>query len=268
MQAMKRNERIQLHYQLAFTTPFHCGTGLRVGLIDRTIVRDRDGYLYVPGSTLKGILRERCEQLARLYEELDPEMLAAIASPHDEKRALWALEQQAPTMITRIFGSHSFPGRLFFDDARQTDEAKQAYDSKERGAKGKYKAAQVDLSTQARLDRPTGMAVPGALYTSEFGVKDLVFEGQISGWLECLALEALEKGPTYSLLLLLAGLHLLDRLGGNKSTGKGQCQCTITHMQFGEAIYKGEQLEERLRDWLGHLEALSYYSYAVQEEEV
>src|SRR5690348_11103453 len=83
-----RSDRIHIAYDLTFATPFHCGTGIRVGLIDRTVVRDSEGYLYVPGSTFKGVLRERCEQLARLYEELDENMLELIASPHDEAVAL------------------------------------------------------------------------------------------------------------------------------------------------------------------------------------
>src|SRR5581483_4906004 len=50
-------DRISITYDMTFETPFHCGTGLRAGLIDRTIVRDHDGYLYVPGSTIKGVVR-------------------------------------------------------------------------------------------------------------------------------------------------------------------------------------------------------------------
>ena len=63
------NDRLKIEYDLTFTTPFHCGTGIREGVIDRTVVRDDEGYLYVPGSTIKGVLRERCEQLARLYDQ-------------------------------------------------------------------------------------------------------------------------------------------------------------------------------------------------------
>src|SRR5438552_19160164 len=120
------NDRVQIGYNLVFKTPFHFGTGIRAGLIDRTIVRDGGGYLYVPGSTFKGVLRERCEQLARLYEEFDDSVRERIASPHVEKIALWGLGQTI-TMITRIFGSQNHPGRLFFDDAQQ--EEKQQYDS-------------------------------------------------------------------------------------------------------------------------------------------
>lgn len=269
---VRKRERILLRYQLTFMTPFHCGTGLRVGLVDRTITRDHQGYLYVPGSTMKGVLRERCEQIARVYEELDDEMRDALASPHDDKRALWA-SGRVPTMVTRLFGSQSSSGQLFFDDARLSEEARRVYDSREsRGresGRGRYRAAQVALSTQVRLDRPTRTAVPGALYTSEFGVKDLVLEGQISGWLDCLAIEQLENGPTYSLLLLLAALHLLDRLGGNKSTGKGQCRCDITLLQIDGQDYKEADIAEKLRLWFDHLDTLSYYSYsaALQEEE-
>lgn len=258
-------DRIQLDYELKFTAPFHCGTGLRVGLIDRTIVRDHDGYLYVPGSTIKGCLREQCEWLARLYEELDENMRERIASPHDPQRALWAMGQPV-TMVTRIFGSPHHPGHLFFEDARQTDVDKWQYDSEERKGKGKYKSLQTSQYTQVRIDRLTRMAVPGALYTSEFGIKDFTFTGRITGWLSCMPIETVEGKPTYSLLLLIAGLLMLDRLGGNKSTGKGKCSIEIKQLK----IQDKECQKETWQAWLDHLEDLSYYSTdaAGQEEEV
>jgi len=260
-----RVDRIQIEYDLKFQTPFHCGTGIRVGLIDRTIVRDQAGYLYVPGSTFKGVLRERCEQLARLYETGDENMRELIASPHEEAIALLGLGKTT-TMVTRIFGSHNHPGRLFFDDARQTDEAKKEFDSLDRHEtdwKGKYKGLQTDEYTQVRLNRPTRTALPGALYTSEFGVRSLILKGSITGWLECIPIDApVEDAPTYSLLLLLAGLHMVDRLGGNKSTGKGQCACNITKVTI-------DTKPVNWSPWLDHLEFLSYYSTDAtsQEEE-
>lgn len=266
-----RTDRIELKYTLAFQTPFHFGTGIREGLIDRTIARDSQGYLYVPGSTFKGILRERCEQLARLYEELDAGMYALIADPHNEKIALSGLGQKI-SMITRIFGSQNHAGQLFFDDAYQSNEDKRQYDSQNpsgKEEKGRYKNLQVDLYTQVRLNRQTRTAVRGALYTSEFGLRDLTFSGAVTGWLECTSIdEANADLPTYSLLLLLAGLTLVDRLGGNKSTGKGQCSCDITGIKVDNHVYSPEQWQS----WLEHLDALSYYStyastYTMTEEE-
>jgi CRISPR/Cas system CMR subunit Cmr4 (Cas7 group RAMP superfamily) len=261
---VKRTDRLELSYDLIFTTPFHAGTGLRAGLIDRTVTRDHAGYLYLPGSTIKGVLRQHCEELSRLYEVLDEKMQMLIASPHDAQNALWT-RGYFPTLITRIFGSHDLPGRLLFDDARQ-DGAKEQYDSwiHHKKEQGRYKALQTEFATQVRLDRFTRTSVPGALYTSEFGSRDILLHGEITGWLECFSIEEIEEpAPTYSLLLLLAGLYLLQSIGGNKSTGKGRCRCEIKALRYGDTAYT----EAQWQGWLDHLDTLSYYSYAVAQEE-
>jgi CRISPR/Cas system CMR subunit Cmr4 (Cas7 group RAMP superfamily) len=262
---MKKTDRVHIEYNLKFSTSFHCGTGIREGLVDRTVVRDSGGYLYVPGSTFKGVLRERCEQLVRFYEQ-DEQAKQHVQSPHNAEAALQGLGNNNPTMITRIFGSQNSPGRLFFDDARQSEEDIQLYDiqkrddSDEDDGKGEYRSLQVDLYTQVRLDRPTRTAVAGALFTSEFGTKDTLFKGIIQGWLECSAIDDTNQTPTYSMLLLLAGLRLVERLGGNKSSGKGQCQCEITRMMLnGE-----EKAEEVWHSWLQHLDILAEYNKTVE----
>jgi CRISPR/Cas system CSM-associated protein Csm3 (group 7 of RAMP superfamily) len=268
--AQSRIDRVQINYTLEFQTPFHFGTGMRGGLIDRIVIRDNAEYLYVPGSTIKGVVREKCEQLARLYE-MDTQIQTALVLPHDANNALQDLGSRR-TLITRLFGSQIRPGRLCFEDARLSATDKEAYDSAtsdERVSKGGYKHLQVDISTQVRLDRPTRTAVEGALYTSEFGTRGMKFDGSIVGSLECIPVSpefddffTPEPIPTYSLLLLLAGLHLLERLGGNKSAGKGQCYCKITKI-----ILKGKEVEKDIwQDWMEHLGVLAFYTL-IQEEE-
>src|SRR5258707_1346210 len=210
-----KTDRVQIDYCLKFTTLFHCGTGMRMGLVDRTVIRDSEDYLYVPGSTFKGVLRERCEQLARFYEDEAGKEL--VASPHDAEKALRGLGTRPPTMVTRIFGSHNVPGRLFFDDARLSEEdqklyirarddepggerrvqdagqkeesAQEAEQKKDRPANRlDYKGLQVDLYTQVRLDRLTRTSVEGALYTREFGTRDLTFNRFVMGWLACIVI--------------------------------------------------------------------------------
>jgi CRISPR/Cas system CMR subunit Cmr4 (Cas7 group RAMP superfamily) len=259
-------DRIQIDYMLQFLTPFHCGTGTRVGLIDRTVARDSNDYLYVPGSTLKGVLREYCEQLSRFYV---PDV--QVTSPHNAGAVVRG-QNQALSMVTRIFGSQYHPGHLFFDDVLQSQDDAALYNSDGK-EDGRYKEIQVGINTQVRLDRLTRTAVKGALYTSEFGIRNLRFYGTIAGWLECHKCftdeEGLADSPTYSLLLLLAGLSMIERLGGNKSTGKGQCSCEITQVKVNQTKYA----KERWQSWLGHLEdTLEYYSlaehYALTQKEV
>lgn len=256
-----RTDRIIIDYTLAFATLFHCGTGIREGLVDRTVVRNNQGHLYIPGSSFKGILRERCEQLARAYVQ-DEQEKQRIASPHNAEVALLNLGRK-PTMITRIFGSQNVPGNLFFDDALQSDKDVQKEISQ-------YKELQVGVYTQVRIDRPTHTAIPGALYTSEFGTKDTEFNGTIQGWLSCVPVDrsgdTLERipgtgmAPTYSSLLLLAGLQLVERLGGNKSTGKGQCECKITSVAI-----RGKSCPESVwKSWLGQLDVITQYQEALE----
>lgn len=257
-----RNDRIHIAYTLTFKTPFHCGTGLRVGLIDRTVVRDSGHYLYVPGSTLKGVLREQCERLAGFFMD-DEETVAQLRSNlHDERAGL--LSRGDPlSLVTRIFGSQSVPGQLFFDDAHQSEEQRRLYSDQSRTEEEQeqerraYRNLQVEVATQASIDRLTRIAVPGALYTSEFGTRNLVFDGTISGWLRCFPISDIPGQPTYSLLLLLVALNMLERIGSNKSSGRGLCECTITSVSYGS-----HRLTNAVdwQSWFDHLGSLSYYS--------
>lgn len=243
------NDLIELQYCLTFTTPFHFGTGLREGLLDRSVRRNTDGHLYVPGSTLKGVIREYCEQLCRFIDPADKR----ISSPHDDISALIDLYTPGDTLITHIFGSHNQAGLLFFDNALQSPEEIELYNGSDSSqAEGKYKSMQTTAYTQVRIDRQTHTAVQGALYTSEFGRSNFSFTGTISGWLQHTAIEQ-QKGVSQEILLLLAGLLMIERLGGNKSTGKGACINEITSLKIngGEAIGKDEWSH-----WLDHLDQL------------
>ena len=97
---------IDINYHIEFETPFHFGTGLRRNLLDRSVCRDTNDYLYVPGSTLKGVLRERCEQIARLVD------LSAV-SPHDNRGAIAGFRNNIG-IVDRIFGLSLQTGRTLF----------------------------------------------------------------------------------------------------------------------------------------------------------
>src|SRR6266567_5026181 len=236
---------VQIDYELQFDAPFHLGTGIATGLIDRTVIRDAGRNLYVPASTFKGVLREHCEQLCRFYLPN-----AQVVSPHNSYAAL-AQFGKAPTLISRIFGSPLHPGGLRFNDARQQEETQRV-----------YKEIQTSIATQVRIDRVTRTAANEALYTSEFGARYLGFEGTIKGLLDCTSIEKLTVTvhdqetytltPTYSLLILLAGLLMIERIGGNKSTGKGQCRCSITNV----LLDRHKCTREQWQSWIEQLDVL------------
>ncbi len=242
---------VQIDYELRFDAPFHLGTGVTAGQIDRTVIRDAGGHIYVPASTFKGVLREHCEQLCRFYVPN-----AQPASPHDAYAAL-AQFGKAPPLIARIFGSPLYPGGLRFDDAVFDEHEKLMYEASE--------DMQTSIATQVRIDRVTRTAANEALYTSEFGTRDHLFLGTIKGVLNCTPVEMLRATqsnvptPTYSLLVLLAGLLMIERLGGNKSTGKGQCRCSITRLLLDKKPCDNGEW----RSWIEQLDdALNAYADA------
>src|SRR5579859_179114 len=96
--------RLSVDYTITFEAPFHCGTGSGDGLVDRIVRRDPNGYLVVPGSTIKGAVREQCERIATLFG-------AATSSPHDEQAALLDLRPEVG-LTARMFGSRVRRGGL------------------------------------------------------------------------------------------------------------------------------------------------------------
>ena len=53
-----------IKYTIEFYSQWHCGSGLSAGAdVDALVVKDRNGMPYVPGKTVKGLVREAVENL-------------------------------------------------------------------------------------------------------------------------------------------------------------------------------------------------------------
>lgn len=53
-----------LKYDIIFHTDWHCGAGLAAGAdVDVLVIKDKDGLPYVPGKTIKGLVREAVDLL-------------------------------------------------------------------------------------------------------------------------------------------------------------------------------------------------------------
>lgn len=147
---------ININYHIEFETPFHFGTGLRRNLLDRSVCRDADDYLYIPGSTLKGVFRERCEQIARLVG------LRAV-SPHDEQEAIAGFRDDID-IVDRIFGSRYKQSELYFDNVTMVEADQKLFDSDRTSsgtstARQRYEHKQVSLDFSAQcVNKPCSKA--------------------------------------------------------------------------------------------------------------
>lgn len=55
---------MDIKYKIQFHTDWHCGSGLAAGAdVDALVVKDKDGLPFIPGKTIKGLLREAIEEI-------------------------------------------------------------------------------------------------------------------------------------------------------------------------------------------------------------
>jgi len=247
------SERIDLRYRLHFRSAFHFGTGLRAGLVHRAIARRRDGMPFVPGSTLKGVLRDQATQIAHLLG-------AAARPPHalgEEDVGEFAKDGD---VVAGIFGSRVLAGTISFDDALlcAEDEAllRIGDDGRER-----LVLSPTETRTQVSMSRRLGTARRGLLFTSEYGLGGLRFDGRIVGVLRGVPLLS-DPTRSYELTLLLAALKSLARIGGNSSAGAGQVTCVIEAL----SVNGGELSEEAVDSALGGLADMELYQLSYGDE--
>ena len=61
-----------IKYKIEFHTDWHCGSGLAAGAdMDALVVKDKNNMPYVPGKTIKGLVREAIEEIRRFQSNND-----------------------------------------------------------------------------------------------------------------------------------------------------------------------------------------------------
>jgi len=215
--------------------PLAVNTGFRRGLIHRTVERDAGGLAYIPASSLKGRVRRACEQVARQVG------LHVCRAPRPN--GMCSAHKQ-PCLVCRVFGSPGRGSELHWQDARLTQDYRNVFAGDET-----TRQAQFCTRTQVQLSRALGNAAPDHLFTSEFAIENLRFESAITGWLDVTPIAGEEATGGYELLLLLAGLQLVNTLGSSSSRGAGHSvihlprQVTVgEHATNVEAIFENYDL--------------------------
>jgi CRISPR/Cas system CSM-associated protein Csm3 (group 7 of RAMP superfamily) len=248
------------------------------------VAQDKDGYLYIPGSTLKGSLRNQLYDLQRAMFPPENALKERRRDPHRDAEDLIEFKPKVnlnnSDFTHLIFGTRFIPCTLFFDDAHLVETDKAYFDGPDehdkkmtkRGTTGiaksdeaekvrhnkEYLSKQTVTRTQVHISRLTRTAEGGMLFTSEFGLKGLNFDGRIYGRLSGVPVPTTEANYTYSLVMFLASVKALSRLGGNKSTGGGEVKCSSLTLTVDEISVDPETVLNALTD-------LQYYPLALEE---
>ncbi len=185
----------------------------------KKVEESREGYLYIPGSTLKGMFRERFHQIYYDYKGLDSEKLTETSFDEYREGLLKDKELKSEKVydknleIDKLFGSTTLKGRFFAQDSI---------------INGKKTELNSILKTRAitPIDRFTG----GAVVPLNFEYTTEAFEGE-------LIIKNITREELQSLYFVIRdSIDGEIRLGNSKTRGFGQVELEIK--EFNLKLYR------------------------------
>ena len=203
-------------YCVDFKSDHHIGSGFGIaGVVDDTLVKDSKGCLFIPGETLKGIIRDACEDLANALPI--PTCDGTVA---EGKKMCGVNRNDDTCLLCLIFGTEVIPSHFRFQSARRRDAVSELL-----GDEKMDHALQALSRVEAhnRIDRHTGTAAEKRLFAYELGRKSEPYQAGISQ-IRPFDNEAQEKD---AFALLVAGMRFVLRMGGKRRRGKGRCRLRI-----------------------------------------
>jgi CRISPR/Cas system CSM-associated protein Csm3 (group 7 of RAMP superfamily) len=180
---------MEIKYKIQFHTDWHCGSGLAAGAdVDALVVKDKDGLPYIPGKTMKGLIREAVENIRNFSKNGEIKDFVEAFGYFDDK-------------------SKKEKGFLFFTNAE--------LDVKERYAIVSNKVVRFMYRTIAStaIDE-NGVAEEHSLRKMEVVVPCDLY-GEILGVPENMV-EEIKKSLSY-----------IKRLGQNRNRGLGRCTISV-----------------------------------------
>lgn len=95
-----------MEYTITFYTNWHCSSGLSSGAdCDTLVAKDKNGLPFVPGKTIKGLLREAATEVVKFKKTDSNKVTQIFGLPYDD-------------------GDKDNQGKAFFSNAELSDEEK------------------------------------------------------------------------------------------------------------------------------------------------
>lgn len=160
---------------------------------DNAQLRDSEGLPYVPGRSVRGLLREAAETLER------------------------ALGGDAGERLDRLFGGPGAPGTLYVGRALLPRETAEYVAAGGGAEQVRRKLDLVELISRTAIDPDTGSAQRHSLRTIEVGIPGLSF------------LAPLDAPSEEDLAFVACAAGLVRRIGADRYRGLGRCRLQVWH---------------------------------------
>ena len=196
---------INIQYKIEFFNEWHTGSGLSAGAdVDVLVIKDKNGLPFIPGKTIKGLLRQALEEILDYRGEYESKkesiiktfgLLSEKKSNDDNKKE----DKEQENRIER--------GSIFFSNATLSTELSNNIVDK-KISKFLYRAVAstaIDENGVAKKNslRRMETTIPVVLYGEILGISDDLSE-DIAG-----------------------ALSYIKRLGANRHRGLGRCQFSV-----------------------------------------
>ena len=221
----------EFSYQIEMLSDWHLGSGAGLpGGIDRQILRDEDGFPFIPAKSLAGMWRDACERLAFGLDNGNEGVW------NEWVRFLFG-DQVADQK--KLGGKLPAPAVFFISNARLPA----ALRDRLRG----LDMSLTFIKPGVRIDPESGQAKTDFLRFEEVARRGAILEGTVG-----LRLEGTCDQMMTGVAILHVGAHLLERLGGKRRRGMGRCSMRLCPIAFQESKHAPE--DDLSSEWVHWLE--------------
>lgn len=251
-----------IKYKLKAESEYHIGTGLQQpGIADQSLVTRPDGTLVIPAEHFRGLVRDACTQLLHWLGHAKDCCEASLQKgPRQGQNEVLTTcglnfrENKPPCVLCRLFGTTFLPRHYHFFDAmlerkEKTEGQETQQESEEASQKAKTPKETKRVSLHNRVDPATGRVPEETFFSFEVGAAE-AFTGRIERAGPQTKPDLLQE----EVGLLLAGLRLVERVGGRSGRGWGRCRVQITQLTFHKKETPPEGMQSATVDaWLKDL---------------
>lgn len=204
---------MDIRYKVTFFSDWHCGSGLAAGAdLDALVIKDNQGLPYIPGKTIKGLLREAMEDIIFFRYKVEIDEKKSAIDFFTSAFGYFNGKNEESTPEGAIEEHKMVKGHAFFKDAElPVPEQKSIVD--EHLQSFLYRT----LSNTA-IDK-NGVAEEHSLRKTEVAVPTEL-EGEILNL-------PIEDINSYKFRLIKDSFRYIKRMGTDRNRGLGRCDFSV-----------------------------------------
>lgn len=178
-----------IDYTICFFSPWHCGSGTSAGAdVDELVVKDKNGMPYIPGKTLKGLIREAV----------------------DDYLLFSGQEGKMSTLVDLLFG------KIMSDDATPVSGC--AHFGNATLPEDEYMTIVSNKAQRYMYEKITTTAIDSDGIAKEHSLRSMEVV------VPCTLHACIKNVPEECVSVIEGGFGLLKRLGQKRNRGLGRCE--------------------------------------------